>query len=281
MTRKGDIAITTIAVLFITIISILLLLALFGMKLPGFAKDIYCKTIYVVFRSGIEEGGEADTYCKRELLMNVNIIEKEQEFLYDFSDGSQVKRLKNSHGLVEITIPNSTLIYSYMVLKTDRDDEVNMTFNPGGIVLNTSLLSNEAREIYFNKELNKSLMNCTSDPCLINISMNFSGELKVYNLNISYEKCFVENQIIASMLACWKKAGFGKYTKDIMCDELSLLKDCPDAEVNETVILAEIKKQGLDKTLPKGNVEIGLRRVSQGTNILVEYSSKNKLIRVS
>ncbi|MBN1157272.1 hypothetical protein JXA85_06635 [Candidatus Woesearchaeota archaeon] len=279
--RKADIAVTTIAVLFITIISILLLLSLFGMKLPGFAKDIYCKTIFVVFRSGMEEGGEADTYCSRELLINVNVIEREQAFLYDFADGGQVKRLQQSPAVMMLSVPKSALLYSYMTLKTDTDTDVNMILDPGGIALDIALLGDEAKEIYFSEELNGSLMSCTADPCLVNISLDFLGTLKVYDLNISYEKCFVENQIIASMLACWKKAGYGKYAKDIMCDELSLLNDCPAVEVNETIILNEIKKQGLDKTLPEENTMVKLRKVSSGTNLLVEYSSKDKLIRVS
>jgi hypothetical protein len=281
LNKKGDLAITTIAVIFITIISIVLLLALFGMKLPGFAKDIYCKTIYVVFRSGIDEGGEADTYCKRELSMNVNVIESEQEFLYDFSEGNQVKRLKES-GTINITVPKSRLIDSRMILKSETDTTINMTFNPGGIILDIPLLAgNEPHEINFTSVLNESMMNCEPDPCTINISLNFSGILKAYNLNISYEKCFVENQIIASMLACWKKSSLGKLNKNIMCDTLTLSNDCPEAELSKNKTVEIMEEQNINLALPPAKIDWKLKKAAHGMNILVEYDSKNRQIRVS
>ncbi|MBN1501934.1 hypothetical protein JW930_00180 [Candidatus Woesearchaeota archaeon] len=49
--KKGDISITTVFIIFITLASILLLLGLFSTKLPTFAKEMYCKTFFYIHSS--------------------------------------------------------------------------------------------------------------------------------------------------------------------------------------------------------------------------------------
>ncbi|MBN2422392.1 hypothetical protein JXB41_04130 [Candidatus Woesearchaeota archaeon] len=63
--KKADLAINTVFVILVTIISIILILGIFSTKLPGFAKGIYCKTFFYIHSAAfIPKGLRADqNYC--------------------------------------------------------------------------------------------------------------------------------------------------------------------------------------------------------------------------
>jgi hypothetical protein len=69
--KKGEIAINTMMVILITIISIILLLGIFSTKLPTFSKSIYCKTFFFIHSSTfVPKSLRAEQdYCKENELL--------------------------------------------------------------------------------------------------------------------------------------------------------------------------------------------------------------------
>ncbi len=81
--KKGDIAINTIFVILITIISIMLVIGLFSLKLPGFAKGLYCNTFFFIHRASfLPESIRADQdYCSEKRPLSTEIINDPDEVI--------------------------------------------------------------------------------------------------------------------------------------------------------------------------------------------------------
>ncbi|MBN1386323.1 hypothetical protein JW968_05115 [Candidatus Woesearchaeota archaeon] len=74
--RKADISIGLMLVLFVAVISVAMLVGLFATKLPGFSKSLYCKTFYHVYSATfVPKGLRVDkSYCVEEQVLRVDLI---------------------------------------------------------------------------------------------------------------------------------------------------------------------------------------------------------------
>lgn len=77
--RNGEITINVIMVMFISIVSIGLLLGLFSTKLPSFAKSIYCKTFFFIHSSTFmpKSVRQDQSYCNSQQALETVILSNE------------------------------------------------------------------------------------------------------------------------------------------------------------------------------------------------------------
>ncbi|MCX6711121.1 MAG: hypothetical protein NTZ02_03470 [Candidatus Woesearchaeota archaeon] len=144
-------------------------------------------------------------------------------------------------------------------------------------------------------EISQQLLKCSSNSCTaaINISSTGRGIIILSGLNIEYKQCVIAKEIVARVVACWERAGFGKSGSDINCYELSIPENCTSVEnVNESSI-TEIMINESDLCDLLGNndanpacgrynqIEWNLARAIPGRNILIEYSAKQGKIIIS
>ncbi len=309
--KKGDLAINTVMILFVAIISILLLLALFAGKLPSFGKNLYCMSFYHLQKqSFVPDRLRADTsMCSEKKKLKASYIFEEENILTKFSNNKEVLRLSNREtspsSIFYVTLQNVTLINASF--EAVLISAVQVGSNSLGTVLFNMRVGNATpfsfivekdypREVQFFVQLNQSMQYCASFPCRIPINITpqiispsgYSVSYALQNLKITYKDCFVAEDIVGSMLACWERAKQGRLSENLLCDELVLGPQCRDSyELNDATIASIIAENNLCDYLPHGppcsgdRVDFRLERVTKQTNILVEYDSASRMIRVS
>ncbi|MFH1591521.1 MAG: hypothetical protein ABIC95_06365 [archaeon] len=307
--KEGDIAINTIFVIFVAAISILLLIALFAGKLPTFAKTIYCKTFFRIQSSTyFPEAIRVDTdFCASEGRMGSHYIFKQEDVLREFSDGQQVFRHQGSgvdgYLSAPLTVPNSEILDAtaeVVVLESiGLGDPVTLSFNVGDRTIPPrSILAfpvNEPIRVNFATFLETAMAACTGPECEFDLNFWYGSTNPAYgiryavqNLEITYERCFVKEEIIAGMLACYEKASYGERRTSLICDELTLDPSCEESyPITDATVATTLWENGLCEVLTNGdvclgdNVDFELDEVTKRTNVLIEYIGDTRHIRVS
>ncbi len=273
---RAEISISLIFTGLIAIISITLLLGIFGAKLPGMGKQLYCSTVFKIQKSTyVPVSIRADpSYCKSTKTLRSHLVVPIIASITRFSDGWGVKRL-SSTGTIKVMLPNATFINATLSLSASSTDVSLDFWSDGNDYSFTSL--NSEKNITFIENLTQGLPSCTSFPCTMKIDVNTGGAVIIRNLNITYSKCFFEEELVAASLACWKSANYGDYSRNLSCDELMVSSRCRPAIVTKNSFDETLKRANAEETLPPAKVEFMPSAdrilIEPSQNYLVEFSS--------
>ena len=287
---RGAISIDFVVILLIVTTSVFFLLALFSKNLSGFSRAIYCKTVfYVQSRNFIPLQYRQDPeYCKYSLFMKTRIIEPQLEYISEFPGYKNREIINNfTKNNISLTfnIPPKDIEGLEFRIKQDKIEDIYLNF------------CNETRRIKINKKLYYVNLNKDSfEKCnktLNQFVLNMSGSsqyARISEFKLSYKKCYPNEEILAHILACWESVNYGNYAKNKICEQFILSKDCNEVDTSEEKITRLMEDNGVchilgnNDTLNCGeenNLNYTLTKIKHGQNYIIEFDSKNKMIRVS
>ncbi len=298
--EKANIAIDTLFIILISIISIFLLLSLFSLQVPVFAKEMYCKTFFYIHSSTFIPRAlrQDQDYCKEFQAMENYVVKPKSYFIREFSDGERTKKLvfdgKKDY-IVKIRI-NGNLTLSYIdfsisgntnYVRFDACNDGNFGWNLTELIPEKEFRPNNL----FSEKFKDCFKMCRSFPC--DVPIRISGEngyIIVSNLEVSLLKCFINEELASNIVACWEKANFGDYSKNIICKSLTLKKcNFKSEDVSEAEVTRILKEKGLCSVIGNSdfdcgdsdNIEFNITRIRPNDIILIEFLKDKKLIRVS
>lgn len=292
--NRGDISISLIMILFITIVSITLLIGVFGTKLPGFGKELYCRTFFHVYSSTfIPSKIRVDqSYCKEEAFMGFTWLNKEVNYITSFSDGGNSKNVSND--LVYIQLETDSVVSAFMSMSVLDDTTQNIEIDVGddGVDFSFDLNSSDSPEVInFTDSLNSYL--ASSSQLLVPIMVS-GNNVVLHELGIEYEKYFVKEEILANIIACWQLAELGKSSKDMLCSEIIIpeeLRGSTHMVVSEEDITDMLMEEELCNIFSnndvnpdcgdENNLEWGINDISNIFDISIEYKASERKVVVS
>lgn len=303
MAKKADIAINTIFVVALSIISILFLIFVFSTKFSTFGKDIYCKTFFYIHSSTfMPESLRAEkSYCQENKGFRTEQITREIEHLNTFGDGKSSMIIKKSPAQNFLRLPKDAEVTSFKYSLSSNSDVENMfiaiyvgdlskNFTVDVPLFNPKLSPSSFGGEYSAAGFNSYISECTNDFCDIPLRIYLNGtDLKIFNIDVTYKKCFVEEHIIAEAVACYKEVNFGEYTKDKICVELSISPTCQKKYMDQAEATAILQRDGYCEVLPNSDYDCGesdalnwdIGTELPGHNVMVKFNSLTKQIEVS
>jgi len=296
--KKGDLTIDAIMAIFLAIVTIFLLLSFFSLKMPIFAKEAYCKTFFYVASASFMPPGirQEQSYCREFSMLEVQDVIPTKVFVKNLSDGSTSELLQFSgreQQQVEVILPENKTVtdFSFSVKGNLSNFSAQICNDP----LSEWQISPMApsRQYSSGRDVLKSAQACFSKcrafPCPIQINITGeNGNLVISDISFGYKKCLIKEEIISNILACWEKANYGKYSKDIKCKAL-IVRNCESSGISEQSITDYLKQQGLCRII--GNSDFGcgesddinwsVINLKSEDSVLIEFVNSTKQIRVS
>jgi hypothetical protein len=296
--KKGELTINAIFGIFIAIITIFLLLSFFSLQMPTFAKQAYCKTFfYVASAPFLPEGiRQEQEYCREFSMMSSVEIKPQNVFVRALSEGSRTKKLifiGAQENEVKVSVPeNSTLTSFSFLLKGNLSSASVDVCADGTSEWNISQMA-PSREYSSPKEIFQSAKNCAEKcaafPCNITIKISGeNGEAMLSEIEVSYKKCLLKEEIAAAILACWEKANYGAYSRNLQCTGLAVRR-CQNSGINESSITNYLKEQKLCNVISNSDFGCGERdeiewqavSIKSEGSVLIEFVNSSRKIRVS
>jgi hypothetical protein len=296
---RGEFSINMVFILLITIISITLLISMFGYKLPGFGKDLYCKTFFHVYSSTmIPQGMRVDKrYCNIGPAIGVVELAPIEDRLLTFADGSESKQVVNEILNVQLDSKNVTFAsISFSVFDNDPRS-VDVDVGGDGSVEDsfTLTIANTPYEADLTDAV-RSYVEQTGN-LIVPIAVIDSAGLgmQVHELKVDQLRFFPHEQLVGGMLACWELAEYGRLQEDLVCVEITIPNDFKSSGMDTIIDESEITKvlvesEGCDiLPNPDGDPSCGdensidwyILDLKDVSNILIEYNSLRKSIVVS
>ncbi len=170
--------------------------------------------------------------------------------------------------------------------------DVTVLFNKSQIGFVDELTQqNPTKHFNVTSELLSAYEECQSSPCTygVGISTQSEGVILIENLRIIYEEYPVEEEIIRSILDCWRQSSYGMSTTDIFCHEIVI----PDnyrftSSINESSVTEKIRKRNLCHLFENDDFGCGekdnlvfAKQINSAGNVLVEYNSDKRQVVVS
>ncbi|MGB9748619.1 MAG: hypothetical protein ACP5H9_04590 [Candidatus Woesearchaeota archaeon] len=286
--KNGELSIQIIFAVVIVVISIMFLTALFSRNLTGFAREIYCKTVFYVHSSVfIPKTFRQDSqFCKYEGAFETRTIKPKEIFLERFDDGSMFKMLNFSDSKKQnLTFNIKPEKIRELALNFSSEANISFSISFCKKTNHIKVIDNVESQIMLKKS---DFEECNATNLILELNSS-SGTLLVKNPRIAYEECFLEQELLAHILACWDKTKKGSYAKNIICFQIVVPKFCEDEKTSESSITRVIKEQGLCYIIgnndygcgEEDNIEYNLKLITSRTNIMIEYDAEKKKIIVS
>ncbi|MEK6968596.1 MAG: hypothetical protein AABX51_08275 [Nanoarchaeota archaeon] len=300
-------AIDTIFIMVVSVISIFFLLFLFTGKLPGVGKEVYCKTFFHLASSKLfpEQIRQSQDYC-------VN-SDKEKAIIYQanprkfvrstLADGATTARISPSivgSEILTLSIPDDARVISTNFTFFTKETLPSLEINVGNDLTTEFTLLNPdlnkrfsisdlsiTDEIY--RQLNLSAKPCPLGECQIPIKITAGGNVTLTGFEIQYSSCGIISTTIAQMQLCNERSGLGTSAVNIICGEIAVSSSCQAAVADNAEIAKRIIKENLCQQLPMESFGCGagekvmwLRTsINPAENILIEYRADTKQIAVS
>jgi len=291
---KADITISAIMLILVALISITLLLGLFGTKLPSFARDLYCKTIFIVHSSTFvpQSIRQDESYCNKQNLLCKHSAESEVFTISRFNSSTTVVlNFTDSHNItLSLNISGLQLLGGSLKLSSLEPSE-NLTVK-GLASLAELNEQNSPFTVDLYPAINRTMRQCTQDSnnCTLNITFDAdSGNAVLHDIAIQHRACAVEKTVLAEMLACWMRAYYGSAPKGFGCCLVEIPASCAlPAAITEASITELLNATpGACDVLPNNDygcggsnkIEMQKNITSAGSDVLIEF--KNKMIVVS
>ncbi|MEM2121357.1 MAG: hypothetical protein QXU20_01720 [Candidatus Woesearchaeota archaeon] len=286
--KRGELSVQIVFSVVIVIISIMFLIALFSKNLTGFARELYCKTVFYVHSSiFIPKAFRQDPqFCKYETGFKTKTIEPIELMIDRFEDGSKIKELDFSNEKKQnITFNIKTKMIKQLILNFSSNKNMSFSLSICNKTKNIEIKENSEKQEKFNSEY---FDECYLDKLIIELNSS-SGLLVIKNPKLIYEDCMLEKQLVANIINCWQETKQGTYSKDIICLQLVVPKFCDDEKTSESSITRMLKEQELCHIIgnkdygcgEEDNIDYELNVITSRTNIMLEYKADDKKIIVS
>ncbi|MFH1398723.1 MAG: hypothetical protein ABIG95_01270 [Candidatus Woesearchaeota archaeon] len=295
---KADISINLIMMALITIVSISLLIGVFGTKLPGFGKEIYCNTFFYVGSSSMMPSSirVEQNYCNKGSVIDVIRLRQYPDYINLFDTGDESVRIKK--GVLYIVLSTKSVkdaSVSFSVFTVPQTD-VRVDVGADGVWdFRIELNKSETAVLNITKSVNNFLKGSSDFKLPIRVESIDNSEVVVHDLYVVYDAFFAVEEIVGSMISCWQIAEQGRGSQDILCYEVVVPKDfkntAADTKISEADITAFLIKEGLCDALANNDVDNrcgdqdsitwNLLELKDTSNILVEYDADSKKIVVS
>ena len=286
--KDGELSIQIVFTVLIVIISVIFLTALFSKNLTGFAREIYCKTVFHVTSSVfIPKPFRQDSqFCKYENYFETKTITPEEFLITKFPEGSTIKEIDFSFEEKQnITFKIKPKMIKEFSLNFFSNENMSITLSICNKTKNIKITENSEHQEKFKADYFEE---CNQTELFVELNSS-SGTLTLKNPKMVYDDCMLEKQIISNILACWQKTKQGRYSKDIICLQLIVPKFCDDEKTSESSITRIIKEQGLCHIIgnndygcgEEDNLEYNLNLITSRTNIMIEYNADKRKIIVS
>ena len=170
--KKGDIAVSTMAVLILVIIAVSLFIIVLLIKFPSISKSFYCKTISPIKTFFLPDYSKAEeSYCKEINELNPNILKKETAHQRYFYEKKTIKEIQfpdsGGSSRVLIRMPKSQIEYAEFNISGFLEENIT-TFSDG--------------------EKNKTLIFKGRETKQINITIPKKAYVKSVTMNLSGNK---------------------------------------------------------------------------------------------
>jgi|GEM_PF-1671227 len=296
--KKADIAVNMIMIVLLTIISIFLLMSLFSLKMPVFAKQMYCKTFFYVQSSSFMPAflRQSQDYCREFSALETSEIKPQTVFIREFPDQSRSKKFDfeaQEEQFFKIMLQKniSAVDFSFSVsgnasyLEFDVCDDGTAEWNLTNMIKD-KIFQPEKKLL---KPFNDCILKCPSFPCDITVKMKGeNGFAIISELAVAYPECLLKEEMLSNIVACWEKANFGAYSKNFLCKSLSF-KKCQSEQITEKNMTDLIIEKGLCPIMgnknygcgEENNIEWNITTIKPDDIILIEFIKDKKQIKIS
>ncbi|MCX6710352.1 MAG: hypothetical protein NTV63_05385, partial [Candidatus Woesearchaeota archaeon] len=177
--KKGDIAINAVMIGLITIASIFLLLMLFSLRMPAFAKQMYCKTFFHLHSASFmpEALRQDQDYCREQTALETYEIKPQDVIMRGLLNGGTSRRFDfiASNQFFQIGIEKKMEISKFSFALSGNASSIKIDVCPDGIIdFNITDMVPE-RKYYTDKALFDAFVNCSakchSFPCNVDFQI--------------------------------------------------------------------------------------------------------------